>query len=121
MSGPTDEPVGSAAEEAARLLGAVADWARGHGGEWGSLIEGADVHLATGAAECQWCPVCRAIRLLRAASPEVREHLSAAASSFAQAAAALLATAGPEPHAGVERIDLDDPDGWPDEGPEDQA
>ncbi len=32
MNEPLDEPVGSAAEEAAKLLGAVADWAREHGG-----------------------------------------------------------------------------------------
>ncbi len=60
-----------------------------------------------------------AIRVFRAASPEVREHLTTAATSLAQAAAALLATdvrrQGRD--AGVEHIDLDGE--WPDdEGPE---
>jgi hypothetical protein len=125
-----DEAVGSAADEAARLLGAVADWARERAGDgpagWGTAFAGlaggaahdVDAHLATDAEECRYCPVCRAIRVFRAASPEVREHLTTAATSLAQAAAALLATDVSEGRdAGVEHIDLDGD--WPDdEGPE---
>ena len=68
-----DEPVGSAAEEAAKLLGAVSDWAREHGGSLGAGVGGlatqmaaavheVDEHVATGAPECRWCPVITAPR-----------------------------------------------------------
>jgi hypothetical protein len=124
------EPVGSAADEAAKLLAAVADWARDHGADMGGAVSGllgevasvahdVDAHIATGE-DCRYCPVCRAIQLYRAASPEVREHLSAAASSLAQAAAAALATAVPDGRRqGVEHIDVDDD--WPVDDPEADA
>lgn len=136
-------PVGSAAEEAAKLLGAVSEWARERQHVWGSDVSTAvggladqvsaaahdvDEHLSTGAGECRYCPVCRTVRVYRTASPEVREHLSTAATSLAQAAAALLATAVPEQRSSsVEHIDLTDdwpdggPDDWPDDGPDDQG
>ena len=123
MNEPLDEPVGSAAEEAARLFGAVSDWARQHGGGLGDLAEtlgalahDADQHVATDSEECRWCPVCRGIQLVRSASPEVREHLATAVTSLAQAATAYLTTAVPDRRdRGVERIDLTDD--WP---PEDE-
>ncbi len=121
-------PVGSAAEEAAKLFGAIADWARDHGGDLGgsvaglaaqasaglgSVTEDLDVHLAHGE-DCRYCPLCRAIQLFRTASPEVREHLQAAVASLAQAAAAALATTTPESRrSGVEHIDLTDE--WPED------
>jgi hypothetical protein len=119
------DPVGSAAEEAAKLLGALADWARDHGGDLGAAVGGVashastaahdvDAHLATGAEECRYCPICRAVQMFRSASPEVREHLSSAATSLAQAAAAMLATHVPDQRTGgVEHIDLTDD--WPGE------
>lgn len=115
--------VGTLAEEAARLFGALSGLAREHGAD---LHEGlcdlsdraataareVDEHLATGGDECTFCPVCRAIHFVRETSPEVRDHLAVAASSLMQAAAGLLATAavadqrtGTGP--GVEHIDLD--------------
>ena len=125
MSEPphSSEGVGSLAEEAAKLLGALSGLAREHGGDLGDGLSGltskaaaavreVDDHLATGGADCVYCPVCRAIHLVRETSPEVRQHLAVAASSLLQAAAGLLATAafedrrsGHEP--GVEHIDLD--------------
>ena len=114
MSEPLDEPLGSAAEEAAKLFGAVAEWAREHGG---AMAHDLDEHVATDAEECRWCPVCRAIRVYRAATPEVRDHLATAATSLAQAAAAMMATSPPQSRrSGVEHIDLTDDD-WPDDGP----
>ena len=149
MSGPQDpdqpvgdpsgtgdpEDVGSVGEEAAKLFGALSDLARGHGGDLGAGLSGfaaqaadrareVDEHLATGSAECTYCPVCRAVHVVRQTSPEVRAHLAVAASSLLQAAAGLLATAVPEEARDrgrpVERIDLDEgehgnpgPDGGP--------
>jgi hypothetical protein len=88
---PGDDRVGSVAEEAAKLFGAFSEWAREHDPE---------EHLATGApqgkVECDWCPVCRAAHLVRECGPEVRTHLTSAAASLLQAAAARVAAAGRE-------------------------
>lgn len=113
--------VGSVGEEAGKLFGALADWARDQGPGWGEGVEtlatqaaqaarDVDSHVATGAAECTYCPICRTVHAMRRTSPEVRAHLSSAASSLLQAAAGVLATAVPaeQPRRpGVERIDLD--------------
>jgi hypothetical protein len=106
-----DEPpddgdqVGSVADEAAKLFGALTDWARETAGE-------VSEHVATESAECTWCPLCRTVHAVREAGPEVRTHLAVAASSLLQAAAGVLATVvprDPAAHAGgVEHIDLDD-------------
>ena len=129
MSDP-DESVGSVAEEAAKLLHALQDWAKESGSEYAgaaaSAAEGAasavhqiDEHIATGSAECTYCPVCRVISTVRETSPEVRQHLTTAATSLLHAAAGLLATNVPEPSKGrrdgpVEKIDLSDDD-WEDD------
>ena len=121
----TSEPpegVGSVGEEAAKLLGALSDWARDQGSDVGEGLSGlashaaaslqdVNEHLATGSAECTYCPVCRTVHAVRQTSPEVRAHLTQAASSLLHAAAGFLATL-PQPDAsgrapGVERIDLD--------------
>lgn len=107
----TGHDVGSLAEEAARLLAAFSHLD----------LEG---HLATGAPECTVCPVCRTVRALRGLGPEVTGHLAAAATSLAQALAAVLASHGQPGRGssrqdpGVEHIDLDDDadiDGWTDD------
>ncbi len=127
-----DQPeVGSVGDEAAKLFGALSDWARDQGveaagGLGGGLAEGlgglaaqaaatfhdVNEHLATGAPECTYCPVCRTVHLVRQTSPEVKAHLVTAASSLLQAAGTLLATQVPQDRGDrssqVERIDLDD-------------
>ncbi len=109
MTSPNDEPVGSVGDEAAKLLGVLAGWASDHARE-------VNEHLATGDAECLYCPICRTVHAVREASPEVRAQLATAASAFLQAAAGLMAAANPaEPSSRVQRIDLDDAD--PDEDP----
>ncbi|UDY22519.1 DUF5304 family protein [Nocardioides sp. Kera G14] len=109
--GEPQDPIGSAAEEAAKLLGALSGWAKDHG-------TGVSEHLATGAAECTYCPICRTVHVVREISPEVREHLATAAASLMQAFAGLVtaaashatppSTRGP----GVEKINLDTTE-WP--------
>ena len=114
------DEVGSVAEEATKLLGAVADWARDHGSDLGAGVAAladqaaatahdVSAHIATDDPECRYCPICRTVHTVRTASPEVREHLAVAASSFLQAAAGLLAARQGGSPAGrpVERIDLD--------------
>jgi hypothetical protein len=124
--------VGSAAEEAVRLLTAAQDWARRSGwlppdrdpaapgagtgsaddtGEWWSSTSASGHHgWADGSAACQHCPVCQLIVIARQASPEVGEQLAHAVESLLAAARAFV----PAPPAGpggsatrVERIDLD--------------
>lgn len=111
MNGDRDEPdVGSVADEAAKLFGALADWAK-------------DTAHVPGAAECTYCPVCRTVHAVRQLNPEVRAQLATAATSLLQAASGLLATAVPDARperSGVEHIDLDhEPDDWP-EDPDDE-
>jgi hypothetical protein len=110
-------------EEAAKLLGALSEWARDQGTDYAGTAAGAastfanavrDVneHIATDSADCRYCPVCQAIHAVRSTSPEVREHLSVAASSLMKAAAGLLETrTNTSEPSGVEKIDLDDTDG----------
>ncbi len=109
-----DDPphVGSVGQEAAKLFGALSD-----------LAQGFDEHVATSAAECQWCPVCRTVHVLRQTSPEVRSQLTTAATSLLQGLSGLLATAVPPERGsgrgtggGVQHIDLDDGlEDWPDD------
>ena len=115
-----EEPVGSVGDEAAKLLGALGDWASDHLGDHvgdrvgdvGDRLRDVNEHIATGDAECLYCPVCRTVHAVRAASPEVKAQLATAASSFLQAAAGLLAAASDaEPRRSrVEHIDLDSGD-----------
>ena len=127
-SGPGPDEVGSVAEEAAKLIGALSGWARDHGdglpsGLGHGLADAAhglsgaahnvNEHFATGGDDCTYCPICRGVRFVRGASPEVRAHLLTAASSLLQAGAVLLATQTPTPEgpgrrtSSVEHIDLD--------------
>ena len=115
------EPVGSVAEEAAKLLGALTGWAREHGNGVAATADsvGQELHehLATGAPACAWCPVCRTISAVRQTRPEVRAHLTSAATSLMLAVSEMMATHPQAREPGVERIDLDDDlDGWPEGG-----
>jgi hypothetical protein len=118
-----DEPVGSVGEEAAKLLGAFSEWAKDHGSDVGqglsglagqaaSALQDVNEHVATGGAECTYCPICRTVHAVRQTSPEVRAHLATAAAALMQAAAGIMATPVPSDASGrdaqVERIDLDD-------------
>ena len=96
--------VGSAAEEAAKLFAAMEDWARTKAGH---LLD--EEHVATGSPECQVCPVCQGIGVLRHVRPEAVEHfLDAAASFVAALKTAVTAPSDPEPKraAPVQHIDI---------------
>lgn len=124
MSDPEDE-IGSVSEEALKLFAALSDWARETGEEYAGAATTAseafrsvNEHIATGGQDCKYCPVCRMISVARATSPEVRAHLTTAATSLFQAAAAAMATPprkpdGEQTGSPVEKIDLDAD--WPDE------
>lgn len=124
-AGGADE-VGSLGEEAAKLLGALSGWAREQATEAGDGLSGfaahaaaaahdVNEHLATGAAECTVCPLCRTVHAVRQLSPEVKAHLTTAVTSLAHAAAAVMATPDSSGARGgdVEHIDLGDE--WPED------
>ncbi len=125
-----DAEIGTVGEEALKLFGALADLARQQGADVGggiggladqaaSLAQEVNGHIATGSAECRYCPVCRVVHAVRETSPEVKTHLLTAASSLLQAAAGILETVPPSDQgaaqrgAEVEHIDLDDADEGP--------
>jgi hypothetical protein len=112
------EPVGSVAEEAAKLLGALSGWAREHGDGVTAMADSMSHelhdHLATGSPECAWCPVCRTVATIRQTSPEVRAHLASAASSLMMAVSGMMGSHSAGRDGTVERIDLDDDsEDWP--------
>lgn len=118
----TPPDVGSLGEEAARLVEALAHWAGERGDDVGEAVADAadsvasaardvDQHVATGAQECRYCPICRIVHAVRETNPEVKAHLATAAHSLLAAAASILATSMPDqPTAeGFERIRVDEP------------
>ncbi len=88
------EALGSATEEARRLLAALQDFARRTTGE----------HIATGAPECRLCPVCQIISFVRDSRPEVAEHLGSAAAALLSALRAAMQ--GQPDRSGVQHIDI---------------
>ncbi len=97
--------VGSAAEEAVKLLGAAEQWARTRAAH---LLD--DEHLATGSPECLACPLCQAVGALRQVRPEAVTHLLDAAGSLVAALRAAVPAPEPPPAKGpgVQHIDLDE-------------
>ncbi len=114
------DPVGTAAEEAARLFVALLDRAREHATGADSAVDGVDPagQSAGHPAECRWCPLCQAMAFMRDTNPELRQQVVAAAASLAVAVRDLAESAArpparpPDGAAGpatdVQRIDLDD-------------
>jgi hypothetical protein len=123
------EPLGNVAEEAAKLFEALQGWATQSGGEYADAtaaaaggaahrLHGINEHVATGAPECAYCPLCQVISAVRGTSPEVRQHLASAASSMLKAVAGLMTTPVPDEGTGrhdtsVEKIEVSD-DEWED-------
>jgi hypothetical protein len=108
----TREPVGSVAEEAAKLFEALNGDSTAHEG-----------HRL--GPECQWCPLCQLYSLVRQARPETVEQLGAAvtgvlgslrdlldaATESVRAARAEQQDGEPEPK--PERVDVsEDPEPW---------
>ncbi len=101
-SGATPGPL---AEEAARLVEAITDWARGAVG---------DISMPVGGAgpECQICPICQLLALVRRTQPETFGHLADASASMVAALRTVIDRHdhGGRRTTGVERIDLDNLD-----------
>jgi hypothetical protein len=91
---------GPLAEEAARLVEAIGEWARSNVGE---------VPVAGDAAECQVCPFCQGLALLRRTQPETFGHLADASASLIAALRTVVERHDGPAHSrgGVQHIDLD--------------
>lgn len=94
---------GPLADEAAKLVEAIGEWARGAAG-------GISMAAVGEGAECQVCPFCQLMALVRRTNPETFGHLADASASMI---AALRTVVEKHDHQstrkpGVERIDLDD-------------
>ena len=118
------DPVGSLAEEAAKLVSALSSFQTGHasgddrdeGDEGDDGMGGsADTHEAHDplAPECRYCPLCALARAARSMTPEVREHLASAAGSLLLAVRGIVEEAmarpedsGDDDEPAVEKIDL---------------
>lgn len=109
-----DEPPGDGAAapfaaQALRLMASVQDWAQHTFPATGPAPDG-----HTGA-DCQWCPLCQFVAVLRGDRPELTERVAEAGAAFASALRALVdaAAAGPaspsQQPPRVQRINLTDP------------
>jgi hypothetical protein len=99
---------GSIGAEATRLLEALQEWSRATFGQGAAL----GAHVATGAPECAWCPICQFIAVLRGDRPEISQKLTDAGAAVLAAARALVDVVShpetqPKPPR-VQRIDLGD-------------
>jgi hypothetical protein len=104
---------GGVAEQVLGLLAGVQEWVRHDLGPYLATAP----HLANGAPECRYCPLCAAVAVLRGDRPEVTEKLVAAGGALLTAVRAAFDSgpAGPawpgadpaDPGSRVERIDLD--------------
>jgi hypothetical protein len=99
-----EDPLGTAAQEAGRLLDSLKQWL--------DARAPTELPIATGSVECKVCPVCLTIAALRDHNPEVVEQLAKAGESLLAAARSVLTdhehewVAGRGPN--VERIDVDE-------------
>lgn len=89
------EAHGTIGEEAARLLDAVQEWLR---------REPLSEHLATGAPECTWCPLCQLVAVLRGDRPDVNDKIASVVAALRAMFDAAQAGPAPQPH--VQHIDL---------------
>ena len=90
MTGVPEEPTPGGTgspllDEAARLAGAVQDWARKNLPE-----PTGDPHT-----DCQWCPLCQFASVLRGERPEVNERLAEAGNAIVGVLRSLLEPGAP--------------------------
>ncbi|MFI5731416.1 hypothetical protein ACIA49_14935 [Kribbella sp. NPDC051587] len=87
------EPVGSLAEEAARLFAVLQSAADTHAGPPAAEPSSEELHEHKSGPDCVWCPVCQLINKVRNTSPETIEQLSTAAAHVLGSVRTLLESA----------------------------
>ena len=133
----TREPVGSVAEEAAKLFAVLQNAAGSSGTTHADEPHAGEVraddppHEHKLGPDCVWCPICQVINKVRSTSPETLEQLCTAAAHVLGSVRSLLEEAAEaarqaredsadEPdqaqnqtRSGVDRIDVsEDPERW---------
>ena len=117
-------PVGSAAQEAARLFATAEQWLRERTAGLPDATAAAPHGPGPGGgAECAVCPLCQGIAAVRSIRPETVEHLLDATASFVAALRSTVAAGGPEASVAarrpdVQRIHVSDSDLQGDQGQE---
>ncbi|MFI6678810.1 hypothetical protein [Kribbella sp. NPDC050470] len=86
----TKDPIGSVAEEAAKLFAILQNAADTKGTAEAAVDEPHEHKLGP---DCQWCPVCQLIHKVRNTSPETIEQLSTAAAHVLGSVRSLLEAA----------------------------
>ncbi|MFI7066953.1 hypothetical protein ACIBL3_38555 [Kribbella sp. NPDC050124] len=86
----TKDPIGSVAEEAAKLFAVLQNAADITGTAEAPVNEQHEHKLGP---DCQWCPVCQLIHKVRTTSPETIEQLSTAAAHVLGSVRSLLEAA----------------------------
>ena len=96
---------GSLGEEAARLAAAVQEWLQAAPGREQHTTDGEPGSMPP---ECQVCPACQLLRLVRGTRPEVYGHLADAAASLSAALREMTGDRTPDAarRGNVEHIDL---------------
>ena len=107
-AGQRGEP-GPLADEAARLVEALSEWARGHMHDGAAGAAAAAAGMGA-SAECTLCPICQLLGVLRSTKPETFTHLMEASTALTAALRSMVDTVerGGRRDGGVERIRLDD-------------
>jgi hypothetical protein len=108
VSAAAPEPLGSAAEEAARLVDSLQGWFGAPPPAPEDTTDGAGERVTDGEraataghpATCRSCPLCRGVAALERSHPEVLAHLSGAAQHLAAALRALTDPAPSDPAPG---------------------
>jgi hypothetical protein len=108
----TADPPGPLAEEATRLFDAIGEWARGAISDSPLTPSAGSAPGPAVGAECQICPVCQLLALVRRAQPDTFAHLADASASLL---AALRTVIDRHEHSsarpgGVQHVNLDEPD-----------
>lgn len=87
-NGDSSAGTGPLAAEALRLVSSMQDWAQG----WTErdLGESSDGHSG---GDCQWCPLCQFLAVLRGERPEVTERVAQAGTALAAALRAFIESA----------------------------
>lgn len=113
-----DDAIGNAAQEAARLFGAIRDRVMNDPSTMRagmamldglSQLRGGGSGAAPGdAPECAYCPVCQAIAAAQRINPESMERFTGAAIEFAEVVRATI-TEDPDPGStGLRTVHIDD-------------
>jgi len=95
-----NDPTSALAADALRLIGSAQEWARATFAEGDH--DGPDGHTGS---DCQWCPLCQFVAVLRGERPELTERVAEAGSALLTVLRAALDTAANAAPAGQHRAD----------------